>query len=184
MSLLAGVRDHRRVIVTLQTQRVRTLEQVRAFLEGSEAVDFAGGDREGVYALVRRTLVKLGYHRLGKADKGLVKRYLGKVTGLSRAQLTRLIARRRETGRVEDRRRARGRSPAARPRASRQGTASRRPPSSPAARTPAPGSPRRRRPRTTCRRGGDDIMKHSVVFASVVGFCVRGFEHNVFPGSA
>ena len=92
------------MIVTLQTQRVRTLEQVRAFLEGSEAVDFAGGDREGVYGLVRRTLVKLRYHRLGKPDKGLVRRYLGKVTGLSRAQLTRLIAQHRKTGRVEDRR--------------------------------------------------------------------------------
>ena len=53
-------------------------------------VDFTEGDREGAYALVRRTLVKLGYHRLGKPDKGLVKRYLGKVIGCSRAQLTRL----------------------------------------------------------------------------------------------
>ena len=32
------------MIVTLQTQRVRTLEQVRAFVEGSEAVDFVEGD--------------------------------------------------------------------------------------------------------------------------------------------
>ncbi len=92
------------MIVTLQTQRVQTLEQVRAFVEGSEAVDFAGGDRAGVYTLVRRTLVKLDYHRLGKADKGLVRRYLAKVTGLSRAQLTRLIGRHRRTGRIEDRR--------------------------------------------------------------------------------
>ncbi len=92
------------MIVTLQTQRVQTLEQVRAFVEGSEAVDFVGGDRAGVYALVRRTLVKLDYHRLGKADKGLVKRYLAKVTGLSRAQLTRLIGQHRRTGRIEDRR--------------------------------------------------------------------------------
>ena len=92
------------MIVTLQTQRVRTLEQVRAFVEGSESVDFAEGDREGAYALVRRTLVQLGYHRLGKPDKGLVKRYLGKVTGCSRAQLTRLIRQHRETGRIEDRR--------------------------------------------------------------------------------
>ena len=97
------------MIVTLQTERVRTLEQVRAFLGGSEAVDFAGVDRDGVYDLVRRTLVRLRYHRLGKGDKGLVKRYLGKVTGLSRAQLTRPIGQHRRTGRVEDRR---GRAPA------------------------------------------------------------------------
>ena len=90
------------MIVTLQTQRVQSLEQVRAFLEGSEAVDFVEGDRGGVYDLVRRPLVKLGYHRLGKSDRSLVKRYLSKVTVLSRAQLTRLFGRHRKTGRVED----------------------------------------------------------------------------------
>ena len=92
------------MIVTLQTERVRTLDQVRAFVEGSEAVDFAGADRESVYEFVRRTLVRLSYERLGKPDKGLVRRYLAKVTGLSRAQLTRLIGQHRETGRIEDRR--------------------------------------------------------------------------------
>ena len=94
------------MIVTLQTERVQTLEQVRAFVEGSEAVDprtrfrghklsrgraFTGAGRESVYEFVRRALVRLGYERLGKWDKGLVRRYLAKVTGLSRAQLTRLI---------------------------------------------------------------------------------------------
>ena len=92
------------MIVTLQTERVRTLDQVRAFVEGSEAVDFTGADRESVYEFVRRTLVRLSYERLGKPDKGLVRRYLAKVTGLSRAQLTRLIGQHREAGRIEDRR--------------------------------------------------------------------------------
>ena len=54
---------------------------MRAFVEGSEAADFAGADRESVYEFVRRALVRLGYERLGKSDKGLVKRYLAKVTG-------------------------------------------------------------------------------------------------------
>ena len=84
--------------------RGRALDQVRAFVEGSEAADFAGADRESVYEFVRRALVRLGYERLGKSDKGLVKRYLAKVTGLSRAQLTRLIGQYRETGRIKDRR--------------------------------------------------------------------------------
>ena len=99
------------MIVTLQTERVRTPEQVRAFVEGSEAVDprfhgagFTGADRESVYEFVRRALVRLDYERLGKSDKGLVRRYMAKVMGLSRAQLTRLIGRYRETGRIEDRR--------------------------------------------------------------------------------
>jgi len=92
--------------VTLHTERVRTLEQVRAFVEGSEAVDFAGIDRAGICRLIRRALVRLEYPRLGKPDKGLAKRCLGKAAGLSRAQLTRLTAQRRAAGRIEDRRRA------------------------------------------------------------------------------
>ena len=62
--------------MTLQAQRVQTLEQARAFVEGSEAVDFAVGDRTGVYTLVRRKLVELDRHRLGEPDSGLVKRHL------------------------------------------------------------------------------------------------------------
>ena len=64
------------MIVTLQTERVQTLDQVRAFVEGSEAVDFTGADRECVYEFVRRALVRLDYAELGKSDKGLVRRYL------------------------------------------------------------------------------------------------------------
>ena len=47
---------------------------------------------------MRRTLVAFDYHRLGKADRGCVRRYGVKVTGFSPAQLTRLVARHAETG--------------------------------------------------------------------------------------
>ena len=97
------------MIVTLQTERLQTLEQVGVFVEGNEAVDFEHVDRESAYAFTRRTLVQFRYHSLSKADKGRVKAYLAKMTGLSRAQLTRLIRQHRDTGRVEDRR---GRPPA------------------------------------------------------------------------
>ncbi|WP_423928900.1 integrase [Candidatus Palauibacter sp.] len=92
------------MIVTLRTERIRTLDEVRAFLEGSEPVDFTLDDRDSAYVFVRRSLERLRYHRLGKPDKGLVKAYLAKVTGLSRAQLTRLIAQHKRTGHIRDRR--------------------------------------------------------------------------------
>ena len=92
------------MIVTLQTERIRTLEQVRAFVEGSGPVDIKLADRESAYAFIRRTLVRFGYHGAGRAAKGLLRAYLGKATGLSRAQVARLIRRHRETGTVEDRR--------------------------------------------------------------------------------
>ena len=90
--------------MTLQTQRARTLEQVRRVAEGNEPVDFTLADRASAYEFIRRTLVQFDYSALGKADKGAVKAYLAKMTGLSRAQLTRLVAQHRGTGHIRDRR--------------------------------------------------------------------------------
>ena len=58
------------MIVTLQTERVRTPDQVRAFVEGSEAVDFTGADRESVYEFCAPGAVRLSYERLGKPTRG------------------------------------------------------------------------------------------------------------------
>jgi hypothetical protein len=91
------------MIVTLKTQGLQTLEQIRAFLAGSAPLSFAVPQREAAYGFVAAQLSHFGYRRLGKADKGLVHRYLCKVTGLSRAQLARLIAQHAGTGRIEDR---------------------------------------------------------------------------------
>ena len=88
----------------MATGRLSSLEQVRAFVEGSEYLDFVGSDRGSRNDFVRRMLVKFDYGTLGRADKGLAKRFLAKATGLSRAQLTRLIRQHAETGRIEDRR--------------------------------------------------------------------------------
>ena len=46
-------------------------------------------------------LVVQQYAQQGKAARGLVRRYIEKMTGLSRAQVTRLVARYTATGRVE-----------------------------------------------------------------------------------
>jgi transposase InsO family protein len=78
-----------------------SLEQIRAFLAGSSPVHFSGQGREDVYAWVEKTLVRHEYTSLGKPGKGLVRNYLAQMTGLSRAQVTRLIAGYSATGRVK-----------------------------------------------------------------------------------
>ena len=92
------------MIVTMATERLDSLEQVRAFVEGGGGFDFVALDRASRNDFVRRVLVKFGYAGLGRADKGLVRRFLRKATGVSRAQLTRLLRQHARTGRVEDRR--------------------------------------------------------------------------------
>src|SRR5450755_4721931 len=78
-----------------------SLEQIWAFLAGSGEVRFAGVGRAEVYAWVERTLTRRGYAGLGRTDKGVVRQYVARMTGLSRAQMTRLIAGHRKTGRVK-----------------------------------------------------------------------------------
>jgi transposase InsO family protein len=68
-----------------------SLEQIRAFLEASDEVQFEGRHREEVYGWVEQTLRQQGYQALARASRGLLRRYLEKMTGLSHAQRTRLI---------------------------------------------------------------------------------------------
>ena len=95
------------MIVKLDTQRLQTLDQVREFLAGSRPLDLQPQTRAEAYAFVAEALQRFDYSRRGKADKGLIRRFLNKVTGLSRAQVTRLLHQHRTTGAIADRRRPR-----------------------------------------------------------------------------
>ena len=78
-----------------------SLEQIEAFLAGSGGVRFAGQRRDEVYTWTERTLVRHQYSGLSKREKGLLRRYVSQMTGLSRAQVTRLIAGYADTGHVK-----------------------------------------------------------------------------------
>ncbi len=88
-------------MISMDDSEAGSLEQIRVFLAGSGEVRFAGQRREEVYAWVERTLVRHQYASLNRPGKGLVRRYIGRMTGLSRAQTTRLIAAYGSCGRVK-----------------------------------------------------------------------------------
>lgn len=77
-----------------------SLEAIGRFVEASEELRFEGENRQQVYGWVEQVLVQQEYTEQGKAARGLVRRYIEKMTGLSRAQVTRLIARFTATGLV------------------------------------------------------------------------------------
>jgi hypothetical protein len=79
------------------------LEQIRAFLAGSGEVRFAGQHREEVYGWTERTLVRQQYAGLNRREKGMVRRYIARMTGLSRSQVTRLITGYADSGQVKAR---------------------------------------------------------------------------------
>ena len=62
------------MIVTLQTQGLPTLEQVRAFLEGAASVKFVAQDRKAAYGFIAQALTRFRYFHPGKAEKGLTVR--------------------------------------------------------------------------------------------------------------
>ena len=77
-----------------------SLEAIRGFVAASESLRFEGENREQVYGWMEQVLCQQEYPRQGKAARGLLRRYLEKMTGLGRAQIGRLIVRYVATGRV------------------------------------------------------------------------------------
>jgi transposase InsO family protein len=70
-----------------------SLDQIEAFLKASEEIRFQGETREQVYHWIEQLLRQQQYDQQGRKARGLLRRYVGKMTGLSRAQVTRLIGR-------------------------------------------------------------------------------------------
>ena len=87
--------------VTMQHAERLTLAEMREFLSASNNLSFAGTGRQQIYGLVAGVLRAQKYLGLSRKDKGIVRRYLVKISGLSVAQITRLIARWRERGVIE-----------------------------------------------------------------------------------
>jgi len=93
-----------------------TLAQMLEFVEGNRAVRFSLEGRADVYRFIEAVLKAQRYRRLSKGQRGMVRRFLAKLTGRSRAQITRLISRWRKTKHVTS-------QPSRRPRFPRRYTA-------------------------------------------------------------
>src|SRR5215472_13797274 len=65
--------------------------RIHEFLRSSEPIEFAGAGRDERDGWVERVLAAQKYGELRKGERGLVRAYVRKVTGLSEAQTTRLI---------------------------------------------------------------------------------------------
>ena len=74
--------------------QVRTLEQARQVVSGTQALEFRRADNdEGRYAWIASVLRRFDYGRFRAAHRGVVLAYLQRLSGYSRAQVTRLVSR-------------------------------------------------------------------------------------------
>src|SRR6516165_10431699 len=83
----------------LEADRV-SIDQMREFLQGSRQIEFKLEGKVAVYGFLERVLRHQHYGQLSRGERGVIRAYLIKLTGLSRAQTTRLIARWTKTRQV------------------------------------------------------------------------------------
>ena len=86
--------------IIMDDTQITTLEQIRLVLESPRGLEFKGTSREERYGWIESVLKRFDYFRLGKKGKGMVKAYFERMSGLSRAQLTRLVARNLTEGEI------------------------------------------------------------------------------------
>ena len=85
----------------MNDRQLQTVEQVGQFLEGSEGVEFRGLTTKEKHYWIEEVLIRFRYHRLERTEKGVIRRYIRKVTSYSRPQVSRLIAEYKRTGRLK-----------------------------------------------------------------------------------
>jgi len=90
----------------MKLNELKTIAQLESFLSGTQAVAFVvANDKDARYRWIQGELVRFQYLSCSRSDKGVITRYLIKVSGYSRQQLTRLIAQYRRTGCLQRRQR-------------------------------------------------------------------------------
>ena len=80
------------MVIQMNDQHLQTLTQLQAFLDGTAVVDFTLKPAER-HGFIGRTVRRFSYRRLKRAQKAVVLRFLERVSGYSRQQLTRLVKR-------------------------------------------------------------------------------------------
>ena len=77
----------------MKLDNLTAIEQMASFLDGSQPIAFAVLSSKGErYQCVEKILKRFNYSGLKRQEKGTVIKFLRKITGYSRQQVTRLIA--------------------------------------------------------------------------------------------
>jgi len=86
-------------VINMEEAKLVTLAQIKAFLDGTTEVAFRVPKDER-NQFIERVFKRFGYAPHGRLDKGVLLRYIERMTGLSRQQVTRLVAQYRKNGKL------------------------------------------------------------------------------------
>ena len=93
------------MVTYMNDKKIQTLDDVRVFLEGTAEIEFSIANKHERYQWIQTALVRFRYSSLGRTERGLILRYLERVSGYSRQTITRLVAQHRKTGKIRRRQR-------------------------------------------------------------------------------
>jgi len=77
--------------ITMENSRLVTIIQLREFLDGTKPIEFHLEGRRAKYEFIKKTFAEFHFTTLPKKQKGIVRRYIKKVTGYSTSQITRVL---------------------------------------------------------------------------------------------
>ena len=77
---------------------IKSISEIESFLQGNSGVSFVVKTPKDKYKFISDTLVLFNYKKAKKKDKGVILKYLMKVTGYSNIQVKRLIKQWKEKG--------------------------------------------------------------------------------------
>jgi hypothetical protein len=97
--------------IQMENPEEMSLEQMKTLVESSRTVRFSIAGRKALYSLLMRILRNQRYAELGREQRGVVRGFLAKITGRSRAQITRLIGQWMQARTIEAKQSARRRFP-------------------------------------------------------------------------
>nr|AJG38138.1 integrase [bacterium enrichment culture clone fosmid MGS-K1] len=79
---------------------MKTIEQIKEFLEGSDGLEFVAVCADEKKSWVEELLIRFDYLRLKRNEKGVIRKYIQKISGYGRSQTERLIAEYRKEGKI------------------------------------------------------------------------------------
>ena len=80
---------------------IASIQDIREFLKVENGIRFSAVSRKEKYKWIDEVLTKFGYLSLKKKkDKSIVRKYVRKITGLSNAQITRIIKKKKQCGKA------------------------------------------------------------------------------------
>ena len=84
----------------MNDSHIVSIAQLREFLKVAQSIEFKSVSKKEKYQWIDNVLTKFKYFSLKKKDRVVLRRYMMRMTGMSKSQLTRVVAKKKRTGKV------------------------------------------------------------------------------------